>query len=69
MNRKYKLAIAKTIAFSTVATIAYSVLKADGQPNSVAVPAGMGIATVALAVSEQQGGIEIDKEEEDKNNG
>jgi hypothetical protein len=58
MNNKHNLPVVKTVAFSTVAIIAFSVLKADNYPNRIAIPVAIGIATVSLAVSEQQGGIE-----------
>lgn len=62
MTKEHKLATAKTIAFLVVAILVCTILKADGNSNIVAIPAGIGIATVALAVSEQQGGIQVDED-------
>lgn len=58
MKTVHAQAIAKVIAFSTVATISSVVLTSNGSSVAVVIPSGIGIASVTLLVSEQQGGIE-----------
>jgi hypothetical protein len=62
MSKKKTLVIAKTIVFSMVATIVCAILRINKYPDRIAIPAGIGIATVTLAISEQKGGIDVNED-------